>query len=123
MHLVVIYFYLVKEDFLHKIDLEALKKEVNMNVDEIGALANLKNSNGVYKWAKSSENDGTRPSYNTIIRLIEKGATQKTLFGVDQKQHSQAQSNQQNAIDYKDPSFLETVKNAMLYIEACKNSK
>ena len=94
-----------------------------MNVDEIGALANLKNSNGVYKWAKSSENDGTRPSYNTIIRLIEKGATQKTLFGVDQKQPSQSQSNQQNAIDYKDPSFLETVKNAMLYIEACKNSK
>ena len=120
---VVIYFFLVKEDFLHQIDLETLKKEVNMTIDEIGALANLKNSNGVYKWAKNSENDGTRPSFNTIIRLLEKGATQKTLFGVEQKQPAQAQSNQQNAIDYKDPSFLETVKNAMLYIEQCKNSK
>ena len=94
-----------------------------MNIDEIGALANLKNSNGVYKWAKSSENDGTRPSYNTIIRLIEKGATQKTLFGVEQKQPDQIQSTQQNAIDYKDPSFLETVKNAMLYIEERKNGR
>lgn len=73
----------MKEDFLHQIDLDALKKEVGMNVDEIGALAKLKNSNGVYKWAKTSDNDGTRPSFNAIVRLLRAGATTKTLFGVD----------------------------------------
>jgi hypothetical protein len=27
--------------------------------------------------------DGSRPDYNTIIRLLQKGATVETLFGVD----------------------------------------
>lgn len=93
-----------------------------MNVDEIGALAKLKNSNGVYKWAKSSDNDGTRPSFNAIVRLLRAGATTKTLFGVDAAVHHPAPEPAENRepIDYQDPKFLETVKKALLEIEERK---
>lgn len=80
-----IYFYVVDEEFLHNIDIEKLKKEVGLDIDGIGSLASLRNPKGVYKWAKSKENDGTRPQFNAIVKLLEKGATVETLFGVDYK--------------------------------------
>ena len=113
----------MKEDFLHQIDLDALKKEVGMNVDEIGALAKLKNSNGVYKWAKTSDNDGTRPSFNAIVRLLRAGATTKTLFGVDYAAtHQPAPEPAENRepIDYQDPKFLAALEKGMALIEARK---
>ena len=71
------------DKFLHKIDLDALQKEVGKTIDEIGALIEMKNPKGIYNWAKVQDNHGTRPSYNALIRLLLAGATTKTLFGVD----------------------------------------
>lgn len=71
------------DKFLHKIDLESLKKETGLTIDEIGELVEIKNHKGVYNWAKSQIDHGTRPSFNAIVRLLEAGATTKTLFGVD----------------------------------------
>jgi len=71
------------DKFLHKIDLDALQKEVGMTIDEIGALIEMKNPKGIYNWAKGQDNHGTRPSYNALIRLLLAGATTMTLFGVD----------------------------------------
>ena len=70
-------------DFLHKIDLETLMKEVGLSIEEIGNLAQLKNPKGVYNWSKDKANNGTRPPYNAVIRLLQKGATMETLFGVE----------------------------------------
>lgn len=75
-------------DFLHKIDLETLKKEVGLSIEEIGNLAQLKNPKGVYNWSKDKANNGTRPPYNAVIRLLQKGATVETLFGVEYRGRS-----------------------------------
>ena len=77
------YFNNMVDKFLHKIDLDALQKEVGKTIDEIGALIEMKNPKGIYNWAKGQDNHGTRPSYNALIRLLLAGATTKTLFGVD----------------------------------------
>ena len=72
------------ESFLHKINLNDLQKEVGIESAEgIGIFLQMKNPKGVYNWAKDKCTYGTRPSYNDIIRLLQKGATTKTLFGVD----------------------------------------
>lgn len=76
----------VKEDFLHKINLETLKKELGMDsAESIGSFVKMKNPKGVYNWAKPQSNHGTRPVYDAAIRLLRAGATVETLFGVDYK--------------------------------------
>lgn len=75
----------VENDFLHKINLEQLQREVKRSVVEIGKLVEMKNPNGVYKWAKSQYENGSRPSYNSLIKLLKEGATVKTLFGIEPK--------------------------------------
>ena len=82
-----------KEDFLHKINLEALKKELGMDsAESIGSFVKMKNPKGVYNWAKPQSNHGTRPVYDAAIRLLRAGATVETLFGVDYKPKQTAPS-------------------------------
>ena len=77
-------FGIVDDDFLQKVNLDALQKETGLDIEGIGTFVQMKNPRGVYKWAKNKNDEsGTRPSYNAIVRLLQKGATTKTLFGVD----------------------------------------
>ena len=56
----------VENDFLHKINLEQLQREVKRSVVEIGKLVEMKNPNGVYKWAKSQvDSDSVPDEFNT----------------------------------------------------------
>lgn len=112
----------VEDDFLHKIDLKALQKELGMSAEGIGRFLQMKNPKGIYNWSKE-KSPGTRPSYNAIVRLLQKGATVETLFGVDYAAtHQPATEPAENRepIDYQDPKFLETVKKALLEIEERK---
>ena len=70
------------DKFLHDIDVNSLKNELKMDVPDIAKLAEI-SENGVYKWSWDKSKNGTRPSYNAIVRLLQAGATTKTLFGVD----------------------------------------
>lgn len=99
-------------DFLHKIDLETLKKEVGLSIEEIGNLAQLKNPKGVYNWSKDKANNGTRPPYNAVIRLLEKGATVETLFGVEYRVRSVPAEVAGN------PEFLAGVEHALTDMKA-----
>lgn len=99
-------------DFLHKVDLETLKKEVGLSIEEIGNLAQLKNPKGVYNWSKDKANNGTRPPYNAVIRLLEKGATVETLFGVEYKGRSVPAEVSEN------PEFLAGVEKAFADMKA-----
>lgn len=72
----------VAEEFLHNIDVNALKSELELDVQDIAELAGI-TENGVYKWAWPKVKNGTRPTYNAILRMLERGATVKTLFGID----------------------------------------
>lgn len=99
-------------DFLHKIDLETLKKEVGLSIEEIGNLAQLKNPKGVYNWSKDKANNGTRPPYNAVIRLLQKGATVETLFGVEYRGRSVPAEVAGN------PEFLAGVEHALSDMKA-----
>ena len=69
---------------MHKINLNILQKEVGIESAEgIGNFLEMKNPKGVYNWSKDKSTYGSRPSYNDIIRLLQKGATVETLFGVE----------------------------------------
>ena len=67
--------------FLHKIDLDILKKETGLTIEELAALADI-GPKVVYKW-QYMHKDGSRPDFNAIVRLFQKGATVETLFGVE----------------------------------------
>lgn len=68
-------------EFLHRINIEALKKELNLDVPSIAKLAGI-SENGVYKWAWPKESNGARPSFNAVIKLLQAGASSETLFGI-----------------------------------------
>ena len=72
--------------YLQKVNLEALQKETGLTLAEIAELANI-GPKVVYKW-RYLHKDGSRPDYNTIVRLLLKGATVETLFGVEYKRPS-----------------------------------
>ena len=104
----------VKDGFLAKVDLEELKKELGMSsAEEIGAFLNLANPKGVYNWNKEQDNHGTRPSYNSLVRMLRKGATPKTLFGVECKDFSSATCSNQDKILYESPEFKQGVARAI----------
>lgn len=72
------------------------------------------------------------PPYDVILKLIDLGISPAELLGEDYSHKffknsldgfNDARDAGVDSIDYKDPAFLEVVKNAMLYIEECKNSK
>ena len=93
----------MEKDFLHKINLEQLQREVKKSVVEIGKLVDMKNPNGVYKWAKSQEENGSRPSYNSLIKLLKEGATVKTLFGIEPKDATDSYCNVPD--EFNSPEF------------------
>lgn len=71
------------KESLHKVNLDALQKELGMSVEDIGRFVQLKNPKGAYKWSKDSDGYGTRPSYDAVGMLLENGATVETLFGIE----------------------------------------
>lgn len=70
----------MENKFLQKVDLDALQKETGMDLKELASLAGI-GPKVIYKWAYMHK-DSSRPDYNAIVRLIERGATVETLFGV-----------------------------------------
>lgn len=73
-------------EFLHKINLDALKKETNLSPDEIASLSGITDPKNLGKWSQDKSRGGSRPNYNAIVRLIGKGDTTRTLFGIEQIQ-------------------------------------
>lgn len=109
------YFYSVDNDFLHKINLELLKKETGLSIEGIGELSQMKNPKGVYNWSKDKANNGTRPSYNAIVRLLENGATVETLFGVDYVRKKPVEPSPPPHV-LNDPEFKESLEDLMVDI-------
>ena len=104
----------MEDDYLHKINIDQLSKELNLSLDEIAALAGIKHSKNLGKWAQSKP-DGARPNYNALIKLLGAGATTKTLFGIEQKHSFAPQLPPEIA---NDPDFLAGQNQALKDIEA-----
>lgn len=77
---------------MHKIDVNALRTELNKDVADIAKLADI-TENGVFKWSWEKSKNGTRTSYNAIIKLLRAGASVETLFGVDYNSVKKIQHN------------------------------
>ena len=71
----------LENKYLQSVNLDALQKETGLTLQQLAALAKV-GPKVIYKW-RYLHKDGSRPDYNTIIRLLQKGATVETLFGVD----------------------------------------
>ena len=98
------------KDFLHKIDVNALRTELNKDVADIAKLADI-TENGVFKWSWEKSKNGTRPSYNAIIKLLRAGASVETLFGVDY--NSVKKNPARHELNYDSPEFKRGVARAI----------
>ena len=72
----------MENEFLHKINVDAIVKETNLTLDEIARLAGITEARNLGKWSQDKSKCGSRPNYNAIVRLMEKRATAETLLGV-----------------------------------------
>ena len=84
---ILLYFSNVENEFLHKVNLDSLQKETGLSLQGIADLAEV-SVQTVYRWAWDKARQGNRPSYNAFVRLFEKGASVKSLFGVERKEQS-----------------------------------
>lgn len=71
----------LENKFLQKVNLDLLQKETGMDLKELASLAGI-GPKVIYKW-QYMHKDSSRPDYNAVVRLLEKGATVETLFGVE----------------------------------------
>jgi transcriptional regulator with XRE-family HTH domain len=55
---------------------------MGMSLEQIAELVDI-NPKAIYKWAYSKNNGGARPTYNAITLLKERGASDKSLFGLE----------------------------------------
>lgn len=72
-------------EYLHKIDVKALLKELGITMQELADLAGYSRASNLNKWNEGKPSGGARPGYNTIVKLFEAGASVETLFGVEYK--------------------------------------
>ena len=96
--------------FLQKVNLDALQKETGMSLEELADLAEI-GPKVIYKW-RYMHKDSSRPSYNAVVRLLQKGATVETLFGVEYKGRSIPPE------IAKDPEFIAGVEKAFADMKA-----
>lgn len=62
------------------VDLDRLTAETGMTIAEMASFIGLKGTGPIYKW-KSPQKGYGRPDYDTIVYLMEKGASPEALFG------------------------------------------
>ena len=106
----------LENKFLHTVDLEALRKETGLSLEELAEIAEI-GPKVIYKW-RYTHKDSSRPSYNAIVRLLEHGATVETLFGVDYAKTRQSDKTEPAAdrkpLDLDSPEFQAAVKSAIV---------
>ena len=100
----------LENKYLQKVNLEALQKETGMSLPELAKLAEI-GPKVIYKWAYMHK-DSSRPTYNALVKLIEKGASVETLFGVEYKRNENKESEGQIQLTPSDLSwaFSEAMK-------------
>ncbi|PBC75328.1 hypothetical protein SAMN02745108_02823 [Fibrobacter intestinalis] len=68
-----------------KVNIKAVMSETGLTLEQLAELAEMRNSKAIYKWAYDREKNGIRPTYETLAKLLEAGASVESLFGVNYK--------------------------------------
>lgn len=72
----------MENDFLQKVNLNRLQEDTNMSLNQIAELVDI-SPKAVYKWSYAKADGGSRPTYNAIRLLKERGASDEALFGLE----------------------------------------
>lgn len=78
------YFIDMANNFLHSVNLEMLEIETDCDIKQLSNAIGI-SPQTMYKWNRDKEDGGCRPTYDCIAKLIERGATTESLFGVEYK--------------------------------------
>lgn len=70
-----------EEGFLHEIDVNKVFIETGLDKNGLCKLLGV-GGQSIDRWGEKKDNNGNRPKYNSIVRLLRAGATTETLFGV-----------------------------------------
>ena len=100
-----------EEGFLHEIDVNKVFIETGLDKNGLCKLLGV-GGQSIEKKKKKKDNNGNRPKYNSIVRLLRAGATTETLFGVDSKPAPQLPESRE-PINFDDPKFQAAVKAAL----------
>lgn len=73
-----------EEGFLHEIDVNKVFIETGLDKNGLCKLLGV-GGQSIDRWGEKKDNNGNRPKYNSIVRLLRAGATTETLFGVSSK--------------------------------------
>lgn len=57
-------------------------QETGLDISGLAELVNV-DAQTIYRWAWDKARKGNRPKFNAMVRLLQKGATVETLFGVE----------------------------------------
>lgn len=69
---------------MHKINVSKVLEETGLDMSGLKSLLDIEDQT-IGRWEKDKAHKGNRPKYNAIIKMLKKGATVETLFGVDYK--------------------------------------
>lgn len=72
----------MENEFLHEINVSKLLKETGMDISGLSSLLEIEVQT-IKRWEKDKAHNGNRPLYNAIVKMLRKGATIETLFGVE----------------------------------------
>lgn len=72
------------EEYLHCIDVDKVLLELGLDMNGLCDMLNL-DYQTINRWSWTKSKKGNRPTYNAVIRMLQKGASTKTLFGVECK--------------------------------------
>lgn len=106
------------EDYLHKINVDQVLLETGLDMDGLCKLIGV-DYQTINRWKFGKDRNGNRPKYNAIVRLLRHGATQKTLFGVE----NPVSSSEPNKIVLTDDLVAEMLVRAGRMLEEKKDGK
>lgn len=78
------YFWGMEKDYLQKINLSLLQKDMQMPLPQIAELVDI-SPKAIYKWQYSRDDGGSRPTYDAIKIMKDNGASDMALFGIEPK--------------------------------------
>lgn len=113
------------EEYLHCIDVDKVLLELGLDMNGLCDMLNL-DYQTINRWSWTKSKKGNRPTYNAVIRMLQKGASTKTLFGVDagniQKPSATDETHLSQAIQelLKHPEFVSGMEKALADVEAKK---